>query len=100
MIMPADPRVGDRYRPENIPGLVFEEDTVKTINETVVGPRGPVEGAVPVAEHLMEGTIEGKVFAPGYGEFQVRAEDEALTVALAVPIDASPGPRPPSSTLC
>ena len=25
MIMPARPRVGDVYRPENIPGLVFEE---------------------------------------------------------------------------
>ena len=37
MIMPADPRVGDVYRPENIPGLVFEEVTVK---ETAAPFRG------------------------------------------------------------
>src|SRR5918995_113446 len=28
MIMPARPRVGDVYRPENAPGVVFEEVTV------------------------------------------------------------------------
>src|SRR4249920_300941 len=29
MIMPGDPQVGDVYRTENIPGLVFEQVTVK-----------------------------------------------------------------------
>ena len=29
MIMPANPKVGDVYRPENIPGLVFEEVVVQ-----------------------------------------------------------------------
>lgn len=37
MIMPADPRPGGIYRPENIPGLVFEEDTVKSVGATVDG---------------------------------------------------------------
>ncbi len=40
MIMPADPHVGDVYRPENIPGFVFEEVTVKSVTETVDGPQG------------------------------------------------------------
>ncbi len=44
MIMPAHPHVGDVYRPENIPGLVFEEVTVKQTNVTVAGPSGPVHG--------------------------------------------------------
>src|SRR5215218_1285962 len=30
MIMPADPKVGDVYRTENIPGIAFEEVTVKS----------------------------------------------------------------------
>jgi hypothetical protein len=29
MIMPGDPQVGDVYRPENVPGLVFEEVRVR-----------------------------------------------------------------------
>lgn len=96
MIMPADPRVGDVYRPENIPGLVFEEVTVRAIDQGVDGPRGPVAGAVVVEELLMDGTLEDKTFAPGYGEFlaQVVSEDEFVTVALAVPTDAAPGPVP------
>ncbi|MBA2313610.1 MAG: hypothetical protein H0V97_12550 [Actinobacteria bacterium] len=94
MIMPADPKVGDVYRPENIPGFVFEEVTVKAVNQTVDGPRGPVEGAVRVEELLMDGTTEDKIFAPGYGEFLAKAEAELVTVALAMPIDALPGPLP------
>jgi hypothetical protein len=94
MIMPAVPEVGDVYRPENIRGLVFEEVTVQSVDETVDGPTGPVEGAVLVEEHLMDGTIEHKLFAPGYGEFEARAPDELVTVALAVPTDALTGPPP------
>ncbi|MEX1263382.1 MAG: hypothetical protein WEE66_05515 [Actinomycetota bacterium] len=96
MIMPADPKVGDVYRPENIPGLVFEEVTVKRTGVTVNGPRGPVPGAVFVQERLMDGTIEDKIFAPGYGEFKARVAslDELYKLALAVPIDALGGSVP------
>ena len=69
MIMPANPQVGDVYRPENIPGLVFEEVTIKTIGLTVDGPYGPVAGAIVAEEHHLEGDLGGKTFAPGYGEF-------------------------------
>jgi hypothetical protein len=46
MIMPGDPKVGDAFRTENIPGVVFEEVTVKTLDKTVNGPPGPVQGAM------------------------------------------------------
>jgi hypothetical protein len=96
MIMPAHPRVGNVYRPENIPGLVFEEVTVKATGKTVRGPRGPIAGAVAVREHLMDGTREDKVYAPGYGEFRasVASLHELYHVALAVPVDALPGRMP------
>jgi hypothetical protein len=94
LIMPADPQVGDVYHPENIPGLVYEEVTVQAIGEAVEGPRGPVTGAVRVEEHLMEGTKEHKVFAPGYGEFRAEAEDERVTMAIAVPTDSVSGDMP------
>ncbi|MDQ3629365.1 MAG: hypothetical protein M3419_11240, partial [Actinomycetota bacterium] len=96
MIMPANPRVGDVYRPENIPGLVFEEVTVKSTGESVDGPRGPVPGAVFIQERLQDGTLEDKTFAPGYGEFQaeVKTEKELYAAAVAVPTDALRGPLP------
>ena len=95
MIMPADPQVGQAYRPENIPDFVFEEVVVKSVDLTVEGPRGPVAGAMVGTEnHLLEGHFEDKTFAPGYGEFRsgVGANLEAL--ALAVPTDAAPGGVP------
>ena len=83
-----------KYRPENIPGLVFEQDTIRSTSETVDGPRGPVKGAALVQELLMDGTLEEKAFAPGYGEFRAKAEDELVTVALAVPVDTAGGSLP------
>jgi hypothetical protein len=47
-----------------------------------------------VEELLMDGTVEEKAFAPGYGEFQSKAEDELATVALALPIDRVGGTSP------
>ena len=96
MIMPANPKVGDVYRPENIPGFVFEEVTVKATGRTVQGPRGKVAGAIFIQECLMDGTLEDKRFAPGYGEFHARvaAHDEVYGLALAVPIDSLRGRAP------
>jgi hypothetical protein len=88
MIMPADPQVGDVFRPENIPGFVFEEVTIKATDVTLPGPRGPVTGAVRTQEHLQENTFESKIFGPGYGEFKINAADERVFMGLAVPIDA------------
>ncbi len=55
MIMPANPQVGDVYRPENIPGFVFEEVTIQSTGLTVDGPTGSVAGAIVVKELHMDG---------------------------------------------
>src|SRR5919106_1879024 len=96
MIMPSNPRVGDVYRPENIPGLVFEEVTVKEVDGTVEGPLGSVDGAMMVEELHADGGTETKTFAPGYGEFFTAAGGEVEALALAVPTDASSEPMPRS----
>jgi hypothetical protein len=96
MIMPADPQLGAAYRPENIPGFVFEEVVVKSAGQTVPGPRGPVEGAIVGQEnHLIEGFYEDKTFAPGYGEFRSGVGGNLEALAVAVPTDAQPGGVPP-----
>jgi hypothetical protein len=94
MIMPADPKVGDAWRPENVCGLVFEEVTATATGITVPGPRGPVAGALVVRELHMDGTFEDKTFAPGYGEFSTGSGSNLESVALAVPTDALSGPTP------
>jgi hypothetical protein len=94
MIMPAEPQVGDVYRPENIPGLVFEEVRIKAVDETVEGPRGPVEGAIIAEELHQDGGREDKTFAPGYGEFFTGSGGDVEALALALPADELPGPPP------
>ena len=94
MIMPADPQVGDVYRPENIPGFVFEEVTVKAVDETLDGPLGPVEGGLLIEELHMDSTTESKTFAPGYGEFFTSGGGDVEALDLAVPTDALGEPTP------
>jgi hypothetical protein len=94
MIMPAEPRVGDVYRPENIPGFVFEEVTVKSVDKTLDGPLGPVDGGLLIEELHMDGSTEDKTFAPGYGEFYTAGGGDVEALALAVPTDALSGPPP------
>jgi len=95
MIMPAHPKKGDVYHTENLPGVVFEEVTVKAVDQTVDGPYGKITGAMTVRELHMDGTTEDKVFAPGYGEFSTgSANGDLEAVSLAVPTDARKAPPP------
>ena len=94
MIMPAQPRVGDVYRTENVTGVVFEEVTVKSAGRTVDGPAGPVRGAMVGSELHLDRTSEDKVFAPGYGEFRTAGGGDLEAMALAVPVDARDDPPP------
>ncbi|MGH7561389.1 MAG: Hpt domain-containing protein [Gemmatimonadales bacterium] len=94
MIMPANPQVGNVYRPENAFPIVFEEVTVKAIGLTLDGPRGLVTGGILVEELHLDATTEEKLFAPGYGEFSTGSGKDLEAIALAVPTDALPGPVP------
>jgi hypothetical protein len=94
MIMPASPQVGDTYRPENIPGFVFEEVTVQSVGRRLAGPLGSIDGGLVVQELHMDGGYEDKTFAPGYGEFFTAAGGDVEALALAVPTDAASGPLP------
>ena len=94
MIMPGAPKVGNAYRPENIAGLVFEEVTVKSVNQTVADPRGPVHGAITIRELHDDGSFEEKVFAPGYGEFFTGSGGDVEALAVAVPTDSIRGGVP------
>lgn len=98
MIMPADPEVGDVYRPENAPGLVFEEVTVQSVDETLDGPFGPISDGLLVQELHMDGGTEAKNFAPAYGEFYTSDGTDTEALAMAVPTDAASGDLPAELT--
>ncbi len=98
MIMPADPQVGDVYRPENAPGFVFEEVTVASVTEALEGPLGPIEGGMLASELHMDGGTEDKFFAPGYGEFSTSGGGDVEALALAVPTDAATETMPTELT--
>ena len=100
MIMPAHPRVGDVYRTENLPGVAFEQVTVKRVGVTVTGPGGPIPGAMVGQElHQDEAALEPKTFAPGHGEWFSGGGHDFEANALAVPADALPGPTPAELTM-
>jgi hypothetical protein len=68
---------------DRIPGLVFEQVTVKHVGKTVAGPFGPVAGAIVAGELHDDGTREDKTFAPGYGEFRSEVDARLLDLRAA-----------------
>jgi len=98
MIMPGDPQIGDVYRTENAPGFVFEEVTVRSVDEQLDGPMGPIDGGLLADELHSDGTTEQKIFATGYGEFYTSGGGDVEALALAVPTDAISEPVPPELT--
>jgi hypothetical protein len=95
MIMPADPKLGDVFRPETVIGIVFEEVTVTAVNETFDGPRGPVNGVLVGTELHLDGAHSDKLFAPGYGEFYSESDGEIEALAIARMADSLAEPEPP-----
>jgi hypothetical protein len=61
--MPAAPAVGMTYHPEALPGIVYETDVVKSLNEPGRTPDGAIKDGLLIEETLMDGTVEYKVYA-------------------------------------
>jgi hypothetical protein len=100
LLMPDDPQVGDVFHPENIPGLVFEEDRVVSTTETIEGPQGPIEDVLEIREELMDETVEQKFWAPGYGEFRALTPgEEDVSIVFAFPNDVQPDESPEPLTV-
>ena len=92
MIMPATPKVGAVFRPENVIGIVFEEVEVTEVDKSVDGPDGPIRDAIVTRELHLDGSYSDKIFAPGIGEFRTGNDHELEAVAIDVPGRAlSPG---------
>lgn len=77
VIMPANPKVGDKFQSENVPGITREDDEVISLSETVTVPSGTFSNCLKIKEVLSDGEIEYKYYAPGVGVVkEVPAEGE------------------------
>ena len=67
IMFPAHPKIGDKYRPEDVSDEIRENDEVLSVSETVITPAGTYKNCVKVSEKLADGSIEYKYYAPGVG---------------------------------
>jgi len=67
VIIPAHPKVGDKFKSEDVNKEIHEDDEVVSVGETVSVPAGTYENCVKVKEVLADGKTEFKFYAPGVG---------------------------------
>lgn len=67
ILIPAHPKVGDKFRSEDVPKVTTEEDEVVSVTETVTVPFGTFKNCIKVKETPSDGKIEYKFYASGVG---------------------------------
>ncbi|HSI34754.1 MAG: hypothetical protein ACAI43_13020 [Phycisphaerae bacterium] len=67
VLLPATPKVGDKFRSEDVSNEISEKNEVVSISETVKTPAGEYRDCVKVKESLADGTTEYKYYAKGVG---------------------------------
>lgn len=67
VLFPAHPKVGDKFKSEDVSKEVSETDEVVSVSETVTVPAGIFTSCVKIKESLGDGTTEYKYYAPGVG---------------------------------
>jgi len=88
VFMPANPEVGDVFKPEDTAGVVDETDTVKAVGLTVQVPAGKFHGAIRIEEtSSLESGSETKWYAAGVGvvKGKTKGENFALTATTIAP---------------
>jgi hypothetical protein len=67
VILPGEPKVGQKFRSEDVSDTIGESDEVVAVDETVKTPAGTFTGCVKVKEKLADGSTEYKYYAKGVG---------------------------------
>lgn len=66
-LMPGNPKVGGKFRSEDVPKITTEDCEVLSFSETVNVPAGTYENCLKIKEVLSDGGIEYKYYAKGVG---------------------------------
>ncbi len=75
IMFPTTPKVGQRYRPEDVPKITQEDDEVMSVTETVTVPAGTYHNCVRIKEVLSDGAVEFKLYCPNIGIAQEGSDD-------------------------
>ena len=67
VMMPAQPKLGQKWRSEDVSNDISEIDEIVSLSEKVTTPSGTYENCVKVKENLADGTTEFKYYARGVG---------------------------------
>lgn len=67
VILPGHPKIGDKFKTEDVSKEISEDDEVISLSEDVIVPAGSYQNCVKVREHLSDGTTEFKYYAKGVG---------------------------------
>jgi hypothetical protein len=67
VLMPAHPKIGDKFQSENVPKITREDDEVMSLSETVTVPAGTYQNCLKIKEKPSDGGLEYKYYAPGIG---------------------------------
>jgi hypothetical protein len=76
VIMPAHPRVGQKFRSEDVAKVTRENDVVVSLSERASVPAGKFENCLKIKETNSDGETEEKLYAPGVGA--IKEEDLLL----------------------
>ena len=75
VVLPAHPKVGDKFKTEDVSKEINEKDEVISVTETVATPAGTYHDCVKVKEMLADGTVEYKYYAAGVGVVREQPAD-------------------------
>jgi hypothetical protein len=67
LLMPGNPKVGDKFRSEDVPKITTEDNEVMSLSETVTVPAGTYQNCLKIKETLSDGGIEFKYYAKDVG---------------------------------
>jgi hypothetical protein len=67
VIMPAKPKLGDKFRSEDVSAEIGEIDEIVSMSEDVNVPAGAYKDCLKIKESLADGTTEFKYYAKGIG---------------------------------
>jgi hypothetical protein len=67
VIMPAHPKVGDKFKSEDVSDKIDETDEVVALDASTTVPAGKFEKCLKMKETLADGSVEFKLYAPGVG---------------------------------
>jgi hypothetical protein len=67
VLMPGNPKPGDKFRSEDVPKITIEDNEVISLSETVAVPAGTYQNCLKMKEVLSDGAVEYKYYAKGVG---------------------------------